>query len=988
MKYFYTLLFLVFSFQLSQSQTITFTDLEFKNYLVNEICADLDNDSYLDSDVDSNNDGEIQVSEAQAVFLLEINQNCNATILDGLSEFSNLNEFRCINSNVINLNLDFITQIGDIEISENNNLLSIDLSQFVVGTGNVYCNSNPQLETIDINNLESVGRSLNFSQNGTSSNLLTDLDLSSLQSVNSYLFITYNNAGQPISIDLSSLTNVNQLLQISYNNLGSIDLSNLTTIHGLYFRYNTTITDLNLGNVISNDFYFTSSDEISIQGSSLTTINLQNLVSSVERIVIGNSVETMDVNLDALVEVDGDITLTYDSAEVNLPSLEDAGITIAGDIQSISLPSLINGGVFVNTDNDNLNSIDLSSLTTGGVYLNNNQLTSLNLSNLVNATEISVTNNQLDSIDLSSLETASSIKLNNNQLNQFVLNGVDLGLLNLAGNALSSLDLESVSLSTLYIFDSQLNELDLSTVLMNNLIINNDPSLTSLNLKNGQIINNLTFTDLPNLVYICVDNEEEDYVNSKLIEFEMTNCIANYYCSFVPGGRYYTVEGINNNDMDNDGCEITDLPFPNMNYHITNGTIEATIISDETGGYSVAVQDGLHSITPLFENINYYNINPSNLVVNFPVDVSPYNQNFCVTPNGVHNDLEIFIVPITDARPGFDSQYKLLYRNIGTTMLSGNVTFNYSFDSDYMEYVDAIPSETSVTNSILSWDYVDLLPFETREILTTFTLNTPTDIDFPLDSGDELNFEAIIYPLQDDETPNNNDFGLKQIVVNSFDPNDITCLEGETIAPERVGEYVHYLIRFENLGTANATNVVVKNTIDDSKFDINTLVPINGSHDYYTRINEQNEVEFIFENINLPFDDATNDGYVFYKIKTLESLVLGDDFSNLAEIYFDFNAPIITNTYTTEIAEDNLSVLDLNQIKTIAYPNPVNDILTIESDAVIEQTTLYDINGRIISNSSFNKSLKQLDMSPLESGIYFLKLESNSQIETIKVVKK
>nr|WP_321228192.1 T9SS type A sorting domain-containing protein [uncultured Psychroserpens sp.] len=988
MKYFYTLLFLVCSFQLSQSQTITFTDLEFKNYLVNEICADLDNDTYVDSDVDSNNDGEIQVSEAQAVFLLEINQNCNATILDGLSEFSNLNEFRCINSNVINLNLEFITQIGDIEISDNNNLLSIDLSQFVVGTGNVYCNSNPQLETIDLHNLESVGRSLNFSQNGTSSNLLTDLDLSSLQSVNSYLFITYNNAVQPISIDLSSLTNVNQLLQISYNNLGSIDLSNLTTIHGLYFRYNTTITNLNLGNVISNDFYFTSSDDISIQGSSLTNINLQNLEYSVERIVIGNSVEIMEVNLDALVEVDGDITLTYNSAEVNLPSLEDAGVTIAGDIQSISLPSLINGGVFVNTDNDDLNSIDLSSLTTGGVNLNNNQLTSLNLSNLVNATEISATNNQLVSIDLSSLETASSIKLNNNQLNQFILNGVDLGLLNLAGNALSSLVLESVSLSSLYIFDSQLNELDLSTVLMNNLIINNDPSLTYLNLKNGQIINDLMFADLPNLVYICADNEEEDFVNSKLIEFDMTNCIVNYYCSFVPGGRYYSVEGLTNNDLDNNGCEVTDLPFPNMNYHITNGDIEATIISDETGGYSVSVQEGAHTITPLFENMEYYDINPSNLTVDFPVEVSPYSQNFCVTPNGIHNDLEVFIVPITDAIPGFNSEYRIVYRNTGTTILSGNVTFNYSFDNDYMEYVGSIPSETSVANNILSWDYMDLAPFEIREIITTFTLNTPTDSNFPLDSGDELNFEAIIYPLQDDETPNNNDFGLKQIVVNSFDPNDIRCLEGETIAPERVGEFVHYVIRFENLGTANATNIVVKNTIDDVKFDINSLVPLNGSHDYYTRINAQNDVEFIFENINLPFDDATNDGYVLYKIKTLESLVLGDDFSNQAEIYFDFNAPIITNTYITEIAEDQLSTNEFGLLNIKIHPNPVNDILIIESAIILNSASIYDINGRAILTSKFNDASHQMDLSHLEAGIYFLKVFSNSGSDTLKIIKE
>ncbi len=54
-----------------------------------------------------------------------------------------------------------------------------------------------------------------------------------------------------------------------------------------------------------------------------------------------------------------------------------------------------------------------------------------------------------------------------------------------------------------------------------------------------------------------------------------------------------------------------------------------------------------------------------------------------------------------------------------------------------------------------------------------------------------------------------------------------------------------------------------------------------------TKISETNKVEFIFENINLPFDDATNDGYVAFKIQTNPSLVVGDSFSNTASIYFD-----------------------------------------------------------------------------------------------------
>src|SRR5690606_35858803 len=63
-------------------------------------------------------------------------------------------------------------------------------------------------------------------------------------------------------------------------------------------------------------------------------------------------------------------------------------------------------------------------------------------------------------------------------------------------------------------------------------------------------------------------------------------------------------------------------------------------------------------------------------------------------------------------------------------------------------------------------------------------------------------------------------------------------------------------------------NVVVKDVIDEAKFDVNSLVPLSGSHPFQTRIKPGNIVEFFFENINLPFDDESNDGYVVFKIRT------------------------------------------------------------------------------------------------------------------------
>jgi hypothetical protein len=290
----------------------------------------------------------------------------------------------------------------------------------------------------------------------------------------------------------------------------------------------------------------------------------------------------------------------------------------------------------------------------------------------------------------------------------------------------------------------------------------------------------------------------------------------------------------------------------------------------------------------------------------------------------------------------------------------------------------------------LGWIYNDLKPFETREINFTMNLNTPTDIDFPLNVDDILEFVATITPNDSDETPNDNVFTLNQIVVNSFDPNDKTCLEGDIIREAMVGEYVHYMVRFENLGTANAINVVIKDDIDTSKYDLNTLIPLDASHDFVTRIQNTNEVEFIFENIDLPFDDANNDGYVVFKIKTLETLAVGDTFSNDAEIYFDFNFPIITNDYTTTV-EDNLSLEDQElSAKVKIFPNPVGDKLFITSKVNIEKASIYDINGRLLQTIVFygNETQRTIDLQKLALGVYVVKLSSEYGELTQKIIKE
>jgi hypothetical protein len=160
---------------------------------------------------------------------------------------------------------------------------------------------------------------------------------------------------------------------------------------------------------------------------------------------------------------------------------------------------------------------------------------------------------------------------------------------------------------------------------------------------------------------------------------------------------------------------------------------------------------------------------------------------------------------------------------------------------------------------------------------------------------------------------------------------------------------------------------------------------LTASHTFETRVSNTNKVEFIFENINLPFDNANNDGYITFKIKTKPNLVLGDTFSNTANIYFDYNFPIATNNYLTSV-QNPLSVTEHESNTTmIAYPNPVKDALQFETIKPILKAEIYDISGRIIVAMGVTNNT--LDVTALQRGNYVVKVFTEDGVSYRKIIK-
>ncbi|PDS22996.1 DUF7619 domain-containing protein [Flavobacterium branchiophilum] len=642
-------------------------------------------------------------------------------------------------------------------------------------------------------------------------------------------------------------------------------------------------------------------------------------------------------------------------------------------------------GSYFKIDSNNDNEIQVSEATQVS-YLSvpNASITDLTgISSFTGLTQLYVDKNQLTSLDATALTNLVTLSCYQNQINNLNVSALaNLKYLYCYENSLTTLNVSGLTaLEYLYCNENNLTTIDVSTLTNLNFFYCDANQLTSIFMKNAKN-ETFTFSGNPYVTYICADDSQIAAIESQIVLNGYTNCHVNSYCSFAPVGINFKIQGTIKLDATGNGCDATDLAMPFTKFNLTSGTNTGNVFANQNGFYTVNVTAGTHTITPVLENPTYFTVSPTSANVTFPTTTSPFVQDFCLTANGVHKDLEIIIMPIGPARPGFDVVYKITYKNKGNQTLNGSINFNYN--DGILDFVSANPAVTSQSTNNLNWDYTNLVPFETRTIFVTLNLNSPTETP-------AVNAGAVLTPkatatIAGDETPLDNVFTLSQTVVNSLDPNDKTCLEGSQLDPSKAGEYVHYMIRFENTGTFPAQNIVVKDLIDTTKFDITSLRPVAASHAFETKISNTNKVEFIFEDINLDFNDAQNDGFITFKIKTKNNLQLGDAFQNKASIYFDYNFPIITNTATTTLATLATNAVSLTNEFSI-YPNPVSTVLNISSknNTSIKSIQIFNLVGQLLVEQ--HQATSQVALEHLQSGTYIAVIQSENATSTMKFVK-
>jgi hypothetical protein len=175
----------------------------------------------------------------------------------------------------------------------------------------------------------------------------------------------------------------------------------------------------------------------------------------------------------------------------------------------------------------------------------------------------------------------------------------------------------------------------------------------------------------------------------------------------------------------------------------------------------------------------------------------------------------------------------------------------------------------------------------------------------------------------------------------------------------------------------------VKDMIDTTKFDISTLQVLHASHPMETRI-AGNKVEFIFDDINL---GSNQHGNVVFKIKTKSTLVEGNTVTNNANIYFDYNFPIETNTTFTTFQTLSNGEFPIDSSVVIA-PNPTKNNVNINCNNTIKSIQLFDVQGRVLMTQLANDSEFTIDIFNYTNGIYFVKVITENGTTIEKIIKE
>lgn len=361
--------------------------------------------------------------------------------------------------------------------------------------------------------------------------------------------------------------------------------------------------------------------------------------------------------------------------------------------------------------------------------------------------------------------------------------------------------------------------------------------------------------------------------------------------------------------------------------------------------------------------------------------------------NGNAIDFAISCDDVTPPIPGFTFTQHVDLRNLGSLGANANVYIHHDPRVVFLN-ASLAPANYNVTTSEILFGPLFLAPNQ-ASYNNVITIEYYVPDTLPL--GSILYFTDSILPLQGDTVIYNNYSYCTAVVVGSYDPNAIEVMpEGSGaqgfISPE--DSLLTYTIHFQNTGTYFARNVTLTLQLDQD-LDLFSFNPYSSSHTNTFSVSPTGLLTVIFDYIMLPdsnYDEPASHGFFSFTIRQSPNLSAGTTITEEANIYFDFNQPVVTNVALNTIT--GLEEISSYTFQMNVHPNPAHDEIRLQYSLKKNASThlrLLDVLGKV--HYDFVEKLqapgtyiKSIMVPNQLKGVFFLELESGGISETRKVV--
>jgi hypothetical protein len=440
--------------------------------------------------------------------------------------------------------------------------------------------------------------------------------------------------------------------------------------------------------------------------------------------------------------------------------------------------------------------------------------------------------------------------------------------------------------------------------------------------------------------------------------------------------------------VDQNGSGTQDAGEPGAPYVRVQLQTGQSTFTDANGNFSTFTDSGTYQIT-LPQVPVYYTNSTGSHTANFTgINQADTTNHFALQPQSSVQDLRVDVAQLNPARPGFLHRTRITYRNMGTTVMSG--TLRVVADS-LLTPQFTTPAPTMTSGDTLLWSFTGLQPMEMRNVLVEWQV----PVDSTLALGDSVMVRALVDPVTGDQNISDNALTVSAVIQGSFDPND-KLVSHRIMTPAQVaaGRYLTYTVRFQNTGTDTAFFAVVRDELS-LLLDMNTLEVISSSHPFTMRLTGPTSVEWDFGTILLP-DSNTNEplshGYIQYRIKPLPTLTLGQHINTHANIYFDFNPPVMTNITDTEVGVLTAIASQVKQQPLRVWPNPSTGRFMLqlpEKGRGTMEIRLVNALGEVVhheSRAAYTGSRQELNFQNVAAGMYLLQVTQNGNTFASQVV--